>query len=111
MTTELDAEDSKLVVLARGAMGRTGGREGAAVRDLDGRTYAAGQVGLAALTLSALQAAVAAAVSSGAEGFEAAAVVGGSEGDGGVAAMRELSAGVRVILAERDGTVVGVLDG
>ena len=40
-TTELDAEDSKLVVLARGAMGRSGGSEGAAVRDLDGRTYAA----------------------------------------------------------------------
>ena len=51
--TELDAEDSKLVVLARGAMGRSGGSEGAAVRDLDGRTYAAGQVVLATLNLSA----------------------------------------------------------
>ena len=89
--TELDAEDSKLVVLARGAMGRSGGSEGAAVRDLDGRTYAAGQVALAALNLSALQAAVAAAVSSGAEGFEAAVVLGGAESDAGIAAVRELS--------------------
>ena len=53
-----------------------GGR-GAAVRDTDGRTYAAATVALASLRLSALQAAVAAAVSSGAPGLEAAAVVGG----------------------------------
>ena len=39
--TELDAEDAKLVMLARGAMGRAGSGQGAAVRDLDGRTYAA----------------------------------------------------------------------
>jgi len=38
--TELDAEDAKLVVLARGAMGRAEAPGGAAVRDLDGRTYA-----------------------------------------------------------------------
>src|SRR5262249_45951719 len=73
--TELDAEDNKLLVLARGAMGRTGGSGGAAVRDTDGRTYAAGEVSLAALRLTALQAAVAAAISSGAEGFECAVVV------------------------------------
>ena len=64
--TELDAEDNKLVVLARGAMGRAEARSGAAVRDTDGRTYAgcARRADCAALT--ALQAAVAAAVSSGA---------------------------------------------
>ena len=38
--TELDAEDAKLVVLARGAMGRAEAGSGAAVRDQDGRTYA-----------------------------------------------------------------------
>ena len=38
--TELDAEDAKLVVLARGAMARAEAVTGAAVRDLDGRTYA-----------------------------------------------------------------------
>ena len=44
--TELDAEDAKLVVLARGAMGRAEAASGAAVRDLDGRTYAGAPVAL-----------------------------------------------------------------
>ena len=55
--TELDAEDAKLVVLARGAMGRAEAGSGAAVRDADGRTYAGAPVALDALQLTALQAA------------------------------------------------------
>ena len=81
---ELDPEDVKIVTLARATMARahvphTGVREGAAVRDTDGRTYAAATVENAdpALTTSALRGAVAAAASSGARSFEAAAVVGG----------------------------------
>ena len=77
--TELDAEDAKLVTLARGAMGRAEASSGAAVRDLDGRTYAGAPVTLDALALTALQAAVAAAVSSGATGLEAAVLVGGCD--------------------------------
>jgi cytidine deaminase len=72
---ELDAEDAKLVTLARSARARTGAAEGAAVRDDMGRTYVAASVALPSLTLSALQAAVAAAVSSGVQRLEAAAVV------------------------------------
>ena len=41
---ELSAEDAKLVTLARATRARARAAEGAAVRDLDGRTYAAASV-------------------------------------------------------------------
>jgi hypothetical protein len=75
---DVDAEDEKLVTLARSARARTGAAEGAAVRDDIGRTYVAATVSLPALELSALQAAVAAAASSGVTTLEAAVVVTGS---------------------------------
>ena len=76
MTSDpLDAEDAKLVTLARAARARTGAAEGAAVRDEAGRTYAAATVTLPSLRLSAFQAAVAAAVSSGSQDLAAGCVL------------------------------------
>jgi hypothetical protein len=71
-----DPEDVKLITLARAALGRTGAAQGAAVRDTDGRAYAAASVQLEHLQLSALAVAVAMAVSSGANSLEAVAVAG-----------------------------------
>ena len=104
-SSELDAEDQKLITLARATRARTGAAEGAAVRDTDGRTYVAATVGLASLRLSALQAAIASAVSSGALGLEAAVIVGeaASADDPGLAALREVAAGAPVHLAGVDG--------
>ena len=87
----LDVEDDKLVVLARGAMGRAEAAEGAAVRDLDGRTYAGAPVRLSALNLTALQAAV---------------LVGGSSEDPGIGAVAELSPTATVIVTDRAGKPV-----
>jgi hypothetical protein len=73
---ELSAEDRKLVTLARATRARTGAAEGAAVRDSDGRTYAAATVALPSLELSAVQVCVAMAVASGSRGLDAVAVLG-----------------------------------
>jgi hypothetical protein len=106
MAEQLDAEDAKLVVLARAAMARAEADGAAAVRDVDGRTYAAAPVNLSALELTGLQTAVAAAVSSGAIGLEVAVLVAGSADDPGIAAVRELSPTAVVILTDRDGVVL-----
>jgi hypothetical protein len=90
-------EDATRVTLAKSSRARTGSSQGAAVRDSDGRTYAAVAVALPSLELSALQVAVAMAVSSGARGLEAAVVLGAHPGDSaGVAAVSDLSPEVAV---------------
>ncbi len=96
--SELSAEDQKLVTLARASRSRTGAPEGAAVRDLDGRTYAAASVSLPSLTVSALGVCIAMAVSSGARGLEAAVMMGvDTLSDTDAAALREF-AGDDVVL-------------
>jgi cytidine deaminase len=104
---ELDPEDEKIVLLARSTRARTQAAEGAAVRDTDGRTYAAATVDLPSFQLTALQAAVAAAVSSGAEGLEAAAVVTAEPfvAQASVHAVRDLAGDAPVLRADPAGTV------
>jgi len=103
----LDDQDNKLLTLARGAMARSGGDTGAAVRDTDGRTYAAGSVALTSLRLSALQVAVAMAVASGAEGFEAAVIASAAEvgNDPGLAPLTEVSADAYALAVDTAGDV------
>ncbi|MEZ0578968.1 cytidine deaminase [Nocardioides sp. MH1] len=77
---DLSTEDKKLVTLARATRARIGAAEGAAVRDTDGRTYAAATVDLPSLQLSAVQACVAMAVASGSTGVDACVLLGDPTG-------------------------------
>jgi hypothetical protein len=108
---ELTAEDAKLVTLARGARARVAAAEGAAVRDQDGRTYAAATVTLPSLSVTALQLAVASAVAAGATKLEAAAVVTGApELEGaGWAAVRDLAADAPIHVAGPAGKLMGTV--
>jgi hypothetical protein len=96
---ELSSEDRKLVTLARATRARTGAAEGAAVRDGDGRTYAAATVSLPSLELSAIQVCVAMAVASGSKGLQAAVVLGDAT---------ELAAPDRAVLRNFGGDAVVV---
>lgn len=108
---ELSEEDEKIVILARSARARTQAAEGAAVRDTDGRTYAATSVALPSFRLTALQAAVVAAVSSGAEELEAAAVVTDQPLVAGasVQAVRDLAPTAPIFRADPSGVVQEVV--
>lgn len=108
--TELTAEDQKLVTLAKATRARTGAAEGAAVRDLDGRTYAAATVALPSLAVSALGVCVAMAVASGSRGLEAAVLLteAGEAGEDDLAALRDFAGvGVPVHVGDPRGTVSG----
>jgi len=100
---ELSPEDRKLVTLARATRARTGARQGAAVRDQDGRTYAAATLDLPSLRVSALQGCVVMAAASGATGLEAAVLLGEdpTPGEGDREALRDL-AGADVPLHRTD---------
>lgn len=112
-TSQPAPEDAKLVTLARGARLRahaphTGCPEGAAVRDTDGRTYAAATVENAdpSVSTSALRGAVSAAASSGARTFEAAVIVTeGLVSQADLAVLREFGVGLPVLVAGPDAVV------
>lgn len=101
-------EDAKLVVLARATRARTAAAQGAALRDLDGRTYAGATVTLPSLQVSALGVCIAMAVASGSTGAEAAVVLGPEPlSPADLAALREF-AGVGVPI--HCGTPAGVVE-
>jgi hypothetical protein len=108
---DLHPEDAKIMTLARAGRARAGSAEGAAVRDLDGRTYAAVGVDLPSLRLSALEVAVAMAASSGAAGLEAAALVTSAAPDTvDTAAVADLGGrGIPVHVGGVDGSLVETL--
>jgi hypothetical protein len=106
--TTLPPEDHKLVVLARATRARTGAPEGAALRDLDGRTYAGATVDLPSLRVSAVGVVVAMALASGSKGAEAVVVL--TDGDAvaasDLATVRDFAgAGVPVHRATASGAV------
>ena len=111
--TQLDAEDAKLITLARSARVRNAAAEGAAVRDDTGRTYVATTVSLASLRLSAVQVAVAMAVASGASGLEAAAVVTESDAvaDDDRAVVTELGPTASIFVADSRGDLRSTIAG
>ena len=102
---DLSAEDAKLVTLARATRARARASEGAAVRDLDGRTYAAASVRLEHLRLSALEVCVAMALSSGSTGLEAAVVLTDGGAPDLAAAGDFTGAGVPVMVGGPDGAL------
>lgn len=85
------SENEKLRTLAKSTAVRFERNQGAAVRDLTGRTYAATNVALPSLTLDALEATLAAAISSGATGIEAFAIWGEPASQRALAAMNEFA--------------------
>jgi len=104
---ELSAEDRKLVTLARATRARTGAAQGAAVRDSDGRTYAAATVDLPSLRVSAVGVCVAMAVASGSKGLEAVVLLGADAlADADLTAIRDFAgAGVVIHIADARGSV------
>lgn len=106
---DLSPEDQKLVTLARATRARIQAAEGAAVRDSDGRTYAAATVDLPSLHLTAVQTVVAMAVASGSRGLDACVVLGDAqdltEPDAAVLADVAGAGGVSVHLGDSRGTI------
>lgn len=110
--TDLSTEDKKLVTLARATRARTQAAEGAAVRDADGRTYAAATVDLPSLQVSAIGVCVAMAVASGAKGLEAAVLLTSAEAvaDADLAALRDFGGtGVTVHAGDVRGTITATM--
>jgi len=110
--TSLPPEDNKLVVLARATRTRTGAAEGAALRDLDGRTYAGATVDLPSLRVSAIGVVIAMAVASAAKGAEAVVVLTDADvAEGDLDALRDFAgSGTQVMRGTPAGQVQNTVE-
>ncbi|WP_203338105.1 cytidine deaminase [Nocardioides limicola] len=109
---ELSAEDTKLVTLARATRARVRSEEAAAVRDQDGRTYAAATVDLPSLKVSAIAGCVVMALAAGATTLEAVVVLGEHDtvAEPDVALVREFGGtGIPVHHGDPRGRITGTL--
>lgn len=103
----LDAEDQKLLTLAKGARGRINAAAGACVRDQDGRTYSGASVEIAGNTYGALELAVVTAKASGAKSLEAGCVVGAPPAEKDVNVFRVLAqSDAKVFFVNETGEVI-----
>src|SRR5699024_5886232 len=97
---DMTDEDTELVRLARSARSQNAATSGASVREQDGGTHAATNIGLPSLRVSSRRLAVAVAVSSAVTGLQAAAAVCHAP-DVDVTLVRDLAgSGVRVHIAD-----------
>lgn len=98
---EMTTDAEHLIARARTARTHNAASSGACVRDMDGQTYVATNIGLPSLRISSLQLAVAMAVSAGADAIQDAAVVSDSSGPSEIDVVRDLAgAGVPVVFAD-----------
>lgn len=105
--TELNAEDQKIITLAKGARARINARAAACVRDTDGRTYSAAAVTYAGRNFGAVELAIATAMAAGAKKFEAVCVLG-DEMPNENEIRSVLIAGGSIISCDAQGAVVSV---
>lgn len=104
---DLNAEDQKLVTLAKGARARIGSKAGACVRDSDGRTYSGAAVLYAGNDFKALDLAVVTALAAGASKLEAVCVLGDEVVDES-AVRNVLQEGGSIIVCDTSGSVLSV---
>lgn len=105
--TELNAEDQKIITLAKGARARIGAPAAACVRDTDGRTYSAASIIFADKSFTAAELAIATALSAGAKKFEAICILG-DELPNEVELRTVLIEGGLIILCDSQGAVISV---
>jgi hypothetical protein len=108
---EWNAEDDKIVTLARAGRARIQAASGAALRDTTGRTYSSANVNVESLVLSAVELVVGQAIASGAEGIEAVVLCSDADapvGDQDLAVIRGFGgSGVPVHHVAMTGDVLG----